>query len=424
MGNRISGHSRHIRSAPAWRADFSTFWIASVLGYFASWVTKFVLPLFATRATSSPALVAGVTFALTAPWLLCSLQAGALVDRLDRRRILLGVAALRIGTAGALALAVMVGVVTLLVLYGAALLLGIVETFTETTITSVTPMIVPEGQLESANARLVGTAVTIEMIALPLGGALAAIGLGLAVGFSTLCAAAALLVLLLLRGQFRPARAARRWMGTEIVEGMRYLWSHASLRVIGIMAAVINGCWTAWAAVFVLYAVAPGPMRLTTFAYGIVLTASAVGGLLGTLLTVPVQRRFGRRWLIGINIVGNSIGFIAPAFTPNAWIIGGALIVGGIGGPMWGIAAVSLIQRSVPDALRGRVYSAYRFVGFGTLPLGSALGGIVAQVFGIRAVFLISGALTMLMLVPFFRVISERAMASSAAALSTETSSR
>ena len=394
-----------------WRQRaFLLLWTAASTGYFASWILKLALPLVAVRLTTSPLLVSGVTFAFTVPWLLFGLPAGALADRFDRRRVLLCATALRLGVFVLLGGAALLGLVNLPALYAAALALGISETLMETATTAFTPMLVSHSQLEQANTGLLGVQQAIEVIALPISGAITAIGLALAVGLSGAGYVAALVALLLLRGSFRSQRAVQRHAGAELVEGVRFLWQQTTLRAIGIMAAIINASWGAWVGVFVLYAVAPGPMRLSSFQYGLLLGASGLGGIVGSFLVGPVLRLLGRRWLIGLNILGNGLMFAAPLLTVNPWLMSIAILIGGIGGPMWGIAATSFQQRVVPEALRGRVFAAYRFISWSAEALGPVIGGIVAQYTGIQTVFLGSALLTALMFVPFFHIVTEGAL--------------
>jgi len=160
----------------------------------------------------------------------------------------------------------------------------------------------------------------------------------------------------------------------------------------------------------VLYAVTPGPVGLTAAGYGILLMGSSVGGVLGAFFASVVQRRLGRRWAIGLNIVGNAAMFAAPAFTTNVWIIGAAAILGGMAGPMWTIAAASLLGRMVPTALQGRVNAAYRFLANGLAAAGPLLGGLIAQAYGLQMAFMVCASLTILMLILFFRVVTEKAM--------------
>ncbi len=393
-----------------WASRFRALWSAAGAGYLGDQVTRLALPLFAASVADSPLPVSGVALALTVPWLLVGLPAGAVVDRLDRRRVLLGANALRLLAVVPLVIAAALGAVTLPLLYGCALALGVGDTLAETATNVLVPAIVPDERLEGANARLYGARTAIEIVALPLGGALAAVGLALAAGAGAASFAVALAAIVALPGRFRPDQPRSRPVAAEVGEGLRFLWDHALLRTIAAMAAVINACWSAWGALFVLHAVAPGPMGLSPFGYGLLLTAGGVGGLLGTAGAGLVQRRLGRRWAIGINVAVNAVMFAATALTANPWLVAPAIVLGDLGGPLWGIAVLSLQARIVPDALRGRVGSAYRFVSFGAMALGAFVGGLAAEAVGVRAVFAACALLTGAMLVPFVQVVTEASM--------------
>lgn len=392
-------------------SPFFLLWTTATASYFAGWVMKLALPITAAQLTTSPLLVSGVTFAWTVPWLLIGLQAGALADRLDRRYLLLITASIRVLTLGSLTLAALLHAVSLPLLYGTAFFLGCTETLTDTAATALLPTLVAPGYLERANVRLIGAQQLMEVIAPPVGGAVAALGLVLAVGLSSTGALVALVALLFLRGAFRPKRPPHQHLVADIAQGVRFLWQQPILRTITLMAATINACWTAWLAVLVLYAVDPGPLRLTPFQYGLLLAESGIGGMLGTVLVAPVQRWLGGRWLFGLNILGNALLFLAPALTTNAWVIGAAIVLGGSGGPMWAVEAVSLQQRLAPRDLQGRLTAAYRFLGLGAEAIGPLIGGLIGQSLGIPVVFVGSALLTAFMLVPFSRVITRAALA-------------
>jgi MFS family permease len=191
---------------------------------------------------------------------------------------------------------------------------------------------------------------------------------------------------------------------------LRYLWGNLPLRTIAWIAAVINGVWGAWATVFLLHAVTPGPLGLSEPRYGALLALSAIGGLVGTVLAVPLLRRIGQRWAIGINILCNLTLCLVPALTTSVPLIGLAIVFGEVGGPIWGIAVMSLQQRSVPDELRGRVSAAYRVIGFGAAAVGPLLGGLTLALVGSRAAFVIFAGAVALTFVPFILVLRERAL--------------
>jgi hypothetical protein len=184
--------------------------------------------------------------------------------------------------------AALLGALSLPLLYGAALLLGVADTLAETAPEALLPLLVAPAHLERANTHLAGAQQVIEAVSLPLGGALATAGLALAIGAGGLCYGVALAALVLLRGAAPGADTAERGrIVADVVAGVRVLWRHAALRWIGLMAGVINACWSAWLAVLVLYAVAPGPLRLSAAQYGLLLAGSGIGGLVGAAVLAP-----------------------------------------------------------------------------------------------------------------------------------------
>ncbi|GLV55522.1 hypothetical protein KDH_23660 [Dictyobacter sp. S3.2.2.5] len=158
------------------------------------------------------------------------------------------------------------------------------------------------------------------------------------------------------------------------------------------------------------FAVAPGPLGLSAPTYGVLLMLISIGSILGAFLTAPVQRWLGRRWAIGLNILGNGLMFVAPALMHNLWLIGVALLLGGMGGPMWTIAAAALQGRLIPTELQGRVNATYRLLSIGMAAAGSLAGGLLAQVLGLRTVLILFGILTWLQFIPFFRFVTEDVM--------------
>ncbi|MGH2531477.1 MAG: MFS transporter [Thermomicrobiales bacterium] len=403
---------RRLLPVAAMGQSFPALWGGSTASNLADGIFQVTLPLLAVSLTGSPASVAGVTFALTLPWLVFALLAGALVDRLDRRQTMVAANLLRAAAIGVLVVAVALDVVTLPVVYLAAFALGAAETFADTAAQAILPSVVAGVQLEGANARLLGAqTVANGFIGPPLGGALAGIGIALAMGTSAALYLVAAGTLLLLRGAFRPAQTVERRLRAEIGEGLRFLWGHALLRTLALIVFVMNLGWAAWMSVLVLYAVAPGPMGLSSFGYGLLLTAIGIGGVIGTIVAVPAMRLLGRRWAIGVDILGTIAMVGMPALTANPWLVGAAAVVGGVGATMWGVVVTSVRQQAVPDALLGRVSSAFRLCGFGAFAIGSLLAGGIAEVAGLRAVFAVCGGLSLFLFLPFFAVVTDQALA-------------
>src|SRR5215211_3874778 len=387
--------------------NFSRTLAASGFANLADGVFQVALPLLAVQLTRSPALIAGVTVAARLPWLAAPV-AGALADRLDRRQTMIRVNLVRTVLLGGLGLAVAADQAGLAMLYAVALLLGIAETLFDTSAQSLLPAIVARDDLTRANSRL----FAVDL--------LAAAGLAIAVGMP---AAAYLLgagCLALIAGSFRAAGAGpvgSTRLRDEVVEGLRFVFRHPVLRPLAVMLGVQNMAFAAMYSVLVLYAVAPGPMGLSEGGFGVLLAALGVGSLIGTWLAVPAERRLGRVRTLVVAVVLSGTSLLVPALTANAVLVGASEVVSGVAIALWNVVTVSLRQRITPDRLLGRMNASYRLVGWGTMPLGAALGGFLAEALGLQATFAIAAAVT-LVLLPAFRFVTEEAVDRAEAAAS------
>ncbi|MCL4876648.1 MAG: MFS transporter [Anaerolineae bacterium] len=390
---------------------FWILWAATTLTNLADGIFKLALPLAAVRLTDSPALVAGVAFAIRLPWLLFALLSGVIVDRIDRRHTMFAANLTRFLLLALMVSMILGGMLSIPMLYLFALLLGINETLNDTASVSILPTLVEKEHLERANARLVGAiTVTNEFIGPPLGGFLAGISLVLAFATSSVLYLGAAFALLLMAGSFRVPRTDTPAIWSELALGFHYVWGNALLRTLAIVVAVMNLCWSAWLSVIVLYVVSPGPGGLSETGYGFMLTSIGIGGFVGVMITVPVVQRLGRRTAVGADLLGTFLMLAAPAITANVWLIGGAAVIGGIGGSLWSIVVSSVRQQMVPDHMQGKTAGVYRLFGYGALPIGAAFAGIVAEKISIPAVFALCAVLTALLLIPFHRVLTAEAL--------------
>jgi MFS family permease len=386
-------------------------WTSSGLSNLADGTLKVALPLVAIRFTDSPTLIAGLAFALMVPWLLFALPAGALADRLDRRRAMLGANAVRAALLAVLALTVMVDVGSIWVLYAVAFCVGVAETIYDTSAQSILPLIVPRDRLSRANGRLFAAELTAnEFIGPPLGGFLVAAGVAVAFAAPAALWVVAVAALLLVRGPFRVQRDRRTTMRADIAEGLRFLWRHRLLRTLAVMVGVFNFATNAVWAILVLYAVGPtSAMRLSEPAFGLLLSTVAAGSLLGSLVADRVEQRLGRARSLTLTILGSALLVGTPALTANPFLVGAGFLVGGITNAIWNVITVSLRQRITPDRLLGRLNSGYRLVAWGTRPLGAVAGGVLAQAFGLRAVFIVMAPLALGLVAGMTRV-TDKAM--------------
>jgi MFS family permease len=389
---------------------FWQLWSASTLSNLADGLVKIALPLVAVTVTDSPALVAGVALAVTLPWLPFALPVGALVDRVDRRAAMLMANVIRAAAVAALAVTVVLGLdssaAAIWALYLVALLVGTAEVVYDTSAQSILPQLVPRDRLPRANGRLFAAELTAnEFVGPPLGGLLVAAGIAAAFATPAALWAAAVGVLLLLRGGFAVPRREPTTLRADVAEGLRYLWRHRLLRTLATMTGLFNFATNATFAVFVLYAVGPdSAMRLTEAAFGVLFATIAAGSLVGSLLAEPIIRRLGRPRSLALSVLGGAATVGTPALTTNPLVIAAAFLAGGLTVALWNVVTVSLRQRITPDRILGRINSSYRLVAFGTRPLGAAAGGLLGELLGLRAVFAVAAALMLATLIGMTQV--------------------
>ncbi|GAA0905670.1 MFS transporter [Virgisporangium aurantiacum] len=371
---------------------------------------KVALPLVAVGLTRSPGLIAGLTVAATLPWLLFALPAGAFADRLDRRRVMVGADVARAGLLAALVAGALLGVDSIWLLYAVALCVGVAETLYDTAAQSILPQVVAPDLLPRANARLYAVELTAnEFIGPALAGLMVTAATTVAFGTPAGLWACAVAALLLMRGSYRVRRDRRTTVRADIAEGLRFLWRNRLLRTLAVMVGVSNFTQSAMMAVLVLYVVGPeSGMKLPAPAFGILLATFAAGSLAGSFVAERVQRALGRAGSLSLSIVTRALPFGVLALTANPYLAGASFFLGGATNIVWNIITVSLRQRITPDHLLGRVNSGYRLVAWGSLPLGAAAGGLLADLFGLRTVFAVMGILTLALLAGMTIVTDDR----------------
>jgi predicted MFS family arabinose efflux permease len=270
---------------------------------------------------------------------------------------------------------------------------------------AVLPAVVSSGALERANGRLfAGQIVTNQFLGPPLGAlAFTAVHwLPPVLDAITFLASAALLIGLHAPDDRRPRRspgddqsqtaastpsrlAALR---SDVRAGLRFIWSHHDLRLLALAAGVINLAETAAMSVAVLWAT--GPLDLGAVGYGLVLGVSATGGVIGSLAAERVAARLGGRTAIVAAVATFAIGLALIAAIPSAITLVTGLGLTGAAAQVWNVVAVTYRQRVTPDALLGRVMAAYRFVAYGSFPIGALAGGAIAATWNERATFVVA----------------------------------
>jgi len=374
-------------------------------------VFKLALPLAAITFTRSPTLVAGLELVRSLPWLLFALPVGALADRLDRRHTMIAANFARTVLVATLAVMVQAGSGSMALLYLVAAGTGIAEVFYDTSNQSILPSLVEREQLGRANGRLGAIELgTQQFVGPPLAGLL--VGLALAAAFWTTTAlwVIAIGALWALRGSFRPARtAAPASIRADIAEGVRFLVSRPVLRTMAVMVGVANLAASATGAVLVLYAVGNDSiLGLDQAQFGFLFLTAAAGSIAATFVNEHIEARLGRSRTLTLTVVGMVLFTGTPAITTNVWIIAAAMFTGGAFIMIWNIITVSFRQAVTPDHLLGRLNSVYRLLAWGTMPIGAAIGGLIAEAFGLRAVFASMGILAATLFIPNHTITDAR----------------
>jgi MFS family permease len=371
-------------------ADFHKLWTASAISNLGDGVTLVAGPLLVASRTDDPALVAGAVFAQQLPWLLFSLISGVYVDRLDRQRLIVIVNLLR-----GLALAVLtVATGSIPVIYAVLFVLGTGETVADTASAARLPSIVPAEKLAAANTRLMATfTIGNQFVAKPLGAYLFVTAAALPFGFDAFTFIAAAALVAAMRPVPSPAPSPAR-LRVEVAEGLRWLWRHRLLRTLAISMGVGNVVLCGAFAILVLYA--RRRLGLSEVGYGYLLITFAVGGLLGTAMAGRLQARFGATALLRAGLIVETATHVALAVVTDPWPAAAVLVVFGAHTMVWGVIVTTLIQRSVPDRLRGRINSVYALIQTGGAAVGSLLGGAFARGLGITAPFWIAAAVMLL----------------------------
>ena len=388
--------------APA-RLGRSVRWLlsSSWLSNIGDGMTLAAAPLLVASETRDPFLVALAVVLQRLPWPLFGLLAGVVADRLDRRLVIVRVQALRSAVLGGLGVMILVDRVDVTTVLVAMFVLGTLETFADTTTTTLLPMIVEPRDLPIGNARIMAGMVTFnQLVGPPLGAALFATHRAtpfIAEGVCLLVAAA------LARRMDLPAhgvdKASRSRVRREIAEGFRWLWGNAAVRTLSITIVTFNVTYGAAWSVLVLYAIER--LRTGEVGFGLLSTAVAVGGLLGTAVYGSLSRRFSLGDLMRAGLIIETFTHLALALTTTPWLALLIMFVFGAHAFVWGTTSTSIRQRAVPTALQGRVSSVYLIGVQGGIVAGSIVGGLIAGLWGVTApfwfAFVGSGVLVVLM---------------------------
>jgi MFS family permease len=367
--------------------NYRTWFAGALVSNIGTWMQRIAQDwLVLTELTDEDAAAVGITIGLQfAPMLLLLPLTGMVADRFDRRRVLAVTQSSMAVLGGALGVVTLTGHVTLWMVYGFALLLGIAAAFDAPARQAFVGELVPDAQLSNAvslnsasfnGARLIGPGVAGLLIA--------AIGPGWVFIANVLTFAAVLVALGLLRtDDLIPLERRRRGRGA-IREGVRYVRGRSDLVLVLVLVFL-------WGTFGMNFAVFLSTMTRIVFelgptAYGVLSSVLAVGAVSGALLSA--RRAKPRLGIIAWAALGAGTALVVAALAPTPWVFGVALVAVGVGAMTLMTTANSYVQTTTPPAMRGRVIALYMAVFVGGTPLGAPLMGLLAQTAGPRVAML------------------------------------
>jgi MFS family permease len=405
-----------------WRdRSFVLFWLARTVSISGSAITLVVLPILIFQLTSSAAQTALLTTLESAPYLLFGLFAGALADRVKRKRLMVGSSMVSAALLGSIPLAAAFGGVTLIHIYLVSFTANAVFVWFDAANFGALPALVGRERLVAANSAITATSTVIGMVGPAVGGFLAAtIGPATAITFDALSFALAAGIFALISRPFEAARpadaathAALRRVVNDIGEGLRFLWGHRLVRALTLLGFGNSLAGGALIGLIIVFGVRSLQLPAHDSRLGLFFTAEAIGALVASLLLPHLVKRMpvGLITLVGLLVTPLLIAAlaVAPLFSVGliaygAWSACYSLII---------INGISLRQIVTPEGLQSRVNTTARMIAWGGTPFGAAVGGILAEALDVRAAYLVMAAIMVLCaIIAWFSPLRQRQVSS------------
>ncbi|MCI0581756.1 MAG: MFS transporter, partial [Chloroflexi bacterium] len=300
------------------------------------------------------------------------------------------------------------GVISLPILYTSLFLLASAESIADNAGTALIASSVPEDQLGVANSRLAGTRVVANDLAgPPIGAFLFGAGLAIPFAIDAVCTLAAAILISHIASRPLPGGPPGevRHLRREIAEGIRWLWDNPPIRALFLTIFFFNVTFGAAFSLFVL--LAKVRLGLDDVGFGFLITAGAIGGVIGSILYPTLERRFSLATLMKTGFILETSTHLVLATTTLPFVAGGMMLIYGVHEIVWVSTSTTVRMRAVPSALMGRVTSVYMLGNRGGLVVGALIGGVLAQQLGITAPFWFAFVGSAILLVLVWRTLGD-----------------
>ena len=353
-------------------------WSGQVVSTVGSAASLIVYPLLILDLTSSPTAAGFVSALRAIPYVIFSLPVGALIDRWDRKRVMILCDLGRAVVVLTVPVALRLNVLTIWQLYLAAFIEGSLFVFFNIAEVAALPRVVPAAQLPQAAAQNEAAFGAAEIVG-PSVGTLLYQTLGRGVPFiaDAISYLASCVSLLFIRTNFQLAKVSpARNLGTDIAEGMRWLWQQPLIRYMALLTGGVNLVNAAMPLIVIVLAKQLGASDIEI---GLIFSIGGIGGVVGSLVGGQVQTRFSFGQVIVFSMWTFAVSFPLYALVPKYQLLACVFAIFYVTNPIYNVVQFSYRLALIPDALQGRVNSTFRLLAFGFIPLGAAIAGLLLE---------------------------------------------
>lgn len=380
-----------------WRhPNFLRLWTGQSVSQFGSEITMLALPLVAVLLLdASPLEVGLLRAAWSGPRLVFGFAAGLAVDRLRRRPLLVGSDLVRAVALSAIPLAALLGGLEMWLVFLVAFVLGTFDTLFIIAYQSFLPSVISRADLVEGNGKLQTTAAVAQVAGPGIGGALVQLLTGpvvLLVNSLTFVCSAAMIAVVRVREEPPPPKSRQpHAIRAELSLGWQHLIADPLLRAIGGSSAILGVFFGVQQAVLIVYLA--DELRLSSFVIGVILAVGSVGAVVGAIVAgVLGARNLGPTLVLAVivNAVGASLlGFAGDAAAIPLLVLG--QVLAGVSIPIYTVNVTSLRQAVAPPELLGRITATFAVIGWGMIPVGALLGGLLPSLIGVQATLAVGG---------------------------------
>ena len=394
-------------------AAFANLYTANIASSLGDGIARTAIPLLAVQVTLDPLLISGIAALAMLPWLFFAIPAGILIDRIDRRAALAMANTVRTLLAVLLFVITASGGLTIWWLYLIIFIYGIFETVYDGAIRAVVPSILPKSELPRGNSLIeAGEQVIQNFVSGPATSLLFAVSALIPIGANAGVYAIAVVLAILLPKiasgrQYAKAHAAANHGETiawykQFVDGLHFIMANRMLKTLWFLSTFSGLCTSIATASFVLYLV--DRLALPEALFGVFMLSGAVGGIGASLVAARLKSRWGTGLTVAAANVIASLAIVFIGAVPTLWAaaVGFVIVSGTI--TVWNILIMSLRQSIIPGRLLGRVHGTWRTLLWGSMPVGSIIGGLIGRI-DLILPFIIGGGLSALAGIVWFRFL-------------------